>query len=457
MKDRQDNEGGKILYSREAEMSVLGAMVLSPGNIDVVAEMLQEDDFFFAPNRAIYRALVDLHLGGTDIDLVVLKDELQKRKQLKSCGGHQYLLSLVDGIPNAANAATYAETVRDKSILRRLVSACSEIIRDARFSTEDVKTLLDKAQNAIFSIDAKRRFDGVKEIGKVLREVFDDIGDIRDRRERILGLPTGYYELDDLLSGLQKSNLYLVAGRPSMGKTSLAMNIIENLALKERKSVLFCSLEMAATTVVYQMLCSRAKVDSLALRSGKISEEDYQRLVMAAGAFHEASIIIDDNSNLSVMDILARARRMKSERDIAALFVDYLQLIQVPMSARRKADSREREVAYVSSQLKAIAKELEIPVVVISQLNRKPDSRRDYRPKLSDLRESGSLEQDADAVMLLFRPEAYDRETDEKGICYVEVAKNRTGPTGEVSLAFMRQFTRFENLFKKPGEDFGGK
>lgn len=436
----------RLPFSREAEMSVLGAMVVNPSSIDLVAEILRGDEFFFSAHQDIYGAILELHASKRDVDVVLLKEELQKRKKLESCGGAEYLASLIGSVPNAAMAIEYAKVVKDKSILRKLAETCRDVIRSLETDTEDVKDVLDQAQRSILSIDARWRTSGVKKADVLVKKVFEEIEDFRNRRDRTLGLPTGYYDLDDIISGLQQGSFYIVAGRPSMGKTSLAMNMMENLAVKERKPVLMFSMEMASPTVMFQMLCSHARVDSELVRRGKASEEDYQKLVHAAGVLHEAPIFIDDDSDLSITDIRARVRRMKVEFGIEAVFVDYLQLVRIPLESRRRSDSREREVSFISSQLKALAKEVSVPVVVASQLNRKPDSRKDYRPKLSDLRESGSLEQDADVVLLLFRPEVYDKDTDEKGICYVEVAKNRLGPTGEVTLAFLKSFTRFENL-----------
>jgi replicative DNA helicase len=445
-----DTETG-FPMSREAEMSVLGSIIYDNSMIDPVREILSPEDFAFPAHRVIYRAILDLRMQGlSDIDLVILKDELQKRKQIDFCGGSKYLVTLVHTVPVPNNALVYAKTVKEKALLRNLIGVATNTIAAAKNQTEDVNELIDKAQNAIFSIAAKRRIGEIRPFGDVMNETFREIQDIHDRKSRLIGIPTGFYEIDDLISGLQAGQLYIVAGRPSMGKTSLVLKMMENISLKEQKPVLFFSLEMSSSVIVHQMLCSHARVDSRLLRSGRIGEEDFKRLILAGSSLQDAHIFIDDNSDLSIIDIRSRARRFKAEKNIEAVFVDYLQLVRVPADVRRRNDSREREVAYVSSQLKAMSKELEIPVIVVSQLNRKPDTRRDYRPKLSDLRESGSLEQDADVVMLLFRPEAYNKDTDETGICYVDIAKNRLGPIGEVRLVFLREYTRFENIAVNP-------
>ncbi|HLF93326.1 MAG TPA: replicative DNA helicase [Planctomycetota bacterium] len=436
--------------SREAEMALLGAMILDNEVIGDVVEIVgQREMFHFPAHQVVFEAILRLHLERKPIDLVVLRDDLAKDRRLDAVGGADYLMSLAQDVPSAANAASYAETVRDKFVLRNIIETCQKIVHNATRVTEDVDQIRDEAEKAIFQALARGEKGTVRTMTDILHDTFQQIQDIHDRKSRLLGMPTGYYELDDLLSGLQPGQLYIVAGRPSMGKTSFALNILENIALREGKPVLLFSLEMAASQIAQSMLCSHARVDSNLLRSGRVSEEEFQKLVLAAGAFHEARILIDDSADLSALEVRTRARRMKAKEGIQLVVVDYLQ----KMSARqgsRAPESRQLEISMISSNLKALAKEINVPVIALAQLNRQAEGREDRKPLLSDLRESGSIEQDADAVMLLYRDEYYNPNTEKKGVAEVILAKNRTGPVGNVELAFLKHFTRFENLAARP-------
>jgi len=436
--------------SLEAEMALLGAMIFDNEVIgDVVETVSAREMFSYPAHQMIFETLLNLHMARKPIDLVVLKDELAKDRRLEAVGGAEYLASLVDTMPTAANALEYAQTVHDRFVLRNIIETCSKIVHQATSVTQDVDAVRDEAEKALFQALARGEKGTVRTMGDILRETFQQIEDIRDRKSRLLGLSTGYYEIDDLTSGLQDGQLYIVAGRPSMGKTSLAMSMVENVALKEQKPVLFFSLEMAATQIAQSMLCSHARVDSSLLRSGRVSEEDYQRLVLAAGALHDARILVDDSADLSALEVRTRARRMKAKENIRLVVVDYLQKMHA-RQGMRMPESRQLEISMISSNLKALAKELSLPVIALAQLNRQPEGREDRKPMLSDLRESGSIEQDADVVMLLYREDYYNPDTERKGVCEVVVAKNRTGPTKTVELAFLKQFMRFENLAARP-------
>ncbi|HEY3225426.1 MAG TPA: replicative DNA helicase [Planctomycetota bacterium] len=432
-------------HSVEAEMAVLGSMMLDADSAGEVIELIDAEAFYRRPHRLIFEALIDLFLTQRKLDLVTLKAELERRGTIDDAGGIEYCESLVVQVPTSAHAAEYARIVREKAILRQLIGTCTAIVREAGEGGEDPDKLLDKAQALIFDVAAKRGAQPVENLSEILKRTFQQIADIHDRKARLLGLATGFYELDDLLSGLQPSHLYIVAGRPSMGKTSLAMKIAENVAVDLKKPALFFSLEMAGAQIAQQMLCSHCRVDSHRLRSGMLSESEYQKLVLGSGALSEAQILIDDSAELSILEVRARARRQKAEHpELGLIIVDYLQKMHA------KAESREREIAMISSQLKSLAKELEIPVVCLAQLNRRPEGREGNRPQLSDLRESGAIEQDADVVMLLYREDYYNPDTDQKNTCEVVVAKNRTGPTETVKLAFIKEYTRFENLAVQP-------
>jgi replicative DNA helicase len=433
-------------HSREAEMALLGAMIFDNEVIgDVVETVNSREMFAFPAHQIVFEALLRLHLERKPIDLVVLRDDLAKDRRLDQVGGAEYLASLVENVPHAANAPEYARTVQEKFLLRNIIETCQKIVHQATRVTEDVDAVRDEAEKALFQALAKGEKAVVRTMSDILHETFQQIQDIHDRKSRLLGLSTGYYELDDKLSGLQPGQLYVVAGRPSMGKTSFALNIAEHVALREQKPVLLFSLEMASQQIAQSMLCSHARVDSSLLRTGKVSEEDFARLLQAAGLFNEAKIFIDDSADLSALEVRTRARRMKAREGIELVVVDYLQKMTAKQGSKAP-ESRQLEISMISSNLKALAKELKVPVIALAQLNRGAEGREDRRPLLSDLRESGAIEQDADAVMALYREEYYKPDTEKKGVAEVLVLKNRTGPVGNIDMAFIKQFTRFENL-----------
>jgi replicative DNA helicase len=434
--------------SREAEMALLGAMIFENDVIGDVLEIVSDGLAFAYPaHRILFDTILRLHLERRPIDLVVLRDALARDQKLEKVGGADYLLTLVEGVPNAANAPEYARAVHEKAVLRTIIETCRNIIHQSTQVTEDVDQVREEAERALFQALARAEKSTLRPMTQLLQDTFAELEELRDRRGPVLGLSTGFLDLDDLLGGLQSGQLYVVAGRPSMGKTSLAMTIIEHVAVRkeEVKPVLFFSLEMDAKLITKQMLCSRAHVDANLIRTARFSDEEYQRLLTVADDFHPAKILIDDSADLSALEVRTRARRFKAREGLALVVVDYLQKMHATKGAR-PAETRQLEIAMISSHLKSMAKELGVPVIALAQLNRAAEGREDRRPLLADLRESGTIEQDADAVMLLYRDEYYHPDSEHKGICEVIVAKNRTGPTGTVELAFIKQYTRFENL-----------
>ncbi|MDQ7779947.1 MAG: replicative DNA helicase [Planctomycetota bacterium] len=432
-------------HNIEAEICLLGSMILDSSVIGDVLQIVERDSFYRPQHQLIYEALVALYDRRSGVDIVVLKEELARRNALDRIGGHDCLMTLIESVPTAANAEHYATIVKEKAILRNLMGVCSRLLRDASSAQIEPEELLDQAEHMIFDVVKRRtRTESIK-IGDILRVAFTKISDIRDRHgaARMAGIPTGYYDLDDKISGLQESQLIIIAGRPSMGKTSLALNIAEHAGLVEQKPVVLFSLEMSAEAIVQNLLCSHARIPASNLRSGRISEEDFQKLLLAAGRFADAPIYVDDSSMLSALELRARARRYKSDFDVALIVVDYLQLMEIKGSR----DSRQQEISIISRSLKALARELEVPVIALSQLSRAPETRDDRRPRLADLRESGAIEQDADVVILLYRDEYYEPNSSEnKGKCEVIIAKQRSGPTGKIELTFLNEYMRFENL-----------
>lgn len=426
----------------EAEAMLLGSILIDNNVIREVIEILEADAFYLRQNRLIYETIAAMFINQKPVDVVILKDELEKKGVLEEVGGSTYLSSLIDAVPSSENAAHYAAIIKDKSILRYVAGVCNAILKDVGDKTLASDDILDKAQRLIFETIRKRPTKNLAKVGDILRDTFHKLSDIRDRKSRLSGISTGFYEMDDLTSGLQGSNFIVIAGRPSMGKTSLAMRMIEHVGLEQKMGVLFFSLEMSAETLAQIMLCSHCRINYHNLKKGMITDEDFQRLLLAAGRFQEAPIFIDDSTDLSLLDIRARARRLKAEYDIQLIVIDYLQMLHV-----KNMESRQQEIAMASKTLKAVAKELNVPVIALAQLNRDVEKRtEEHIPRLADLRESGAIEQDADIVMLLYREEYYYPNSEKKNICEVIVAKNRTGPMGKFDLAFIKENMRFDNL-----------
>lgn len=428
----------------DAEMSVLGAMLLDREAIGHAIEALSAESFYKEAHAKIYAAIVELFDANHPVDIITLTEHLGKRKEIEAVGGASYISMLLDAVPSAANISHHLRIVRDKFLLRRLITAASGIVSRCYDGREDVNELLDGAEKEIFDIAQRRDTQGFVKIGELIKHSIETVESLYQKKEYVTGVPTGYTDLDTKTAGLQPSDLIIIAARPSMGKTSLALNIAEHAAITARIPTAIFSLEMAREQLVLRMLCSHARVNAHNVRTGFISEKhDFPRLVNAAGKLAAAPIYIDDSPSISVLEMRAKARRLSSRERIGLVIVDYLQLMR---SYSRKTENRQQEISEISRSLKALARELNIPVIVLSQLNREAEQRPDHRPKLSDLRESGAIEQDADVVMLLFREEYYDPDNDEaKGKAEVIIAKQRNGPVGVVKLTFLEECTHFEN------------
>ncbi len=436
----------------EAELSVLGSILLDNEVTGEVLQTLRPDDFYRSDHRQIFDSLVELYDANQKVDLVILRDHLKKKGVLDEVGGVAKLTELVETTPTAANAIYYAEIVKEKALLRRIIGVATEMMRSSYDQTGlSADALLDNAERLIFEIAESRVKAEAVKIKDIMQEVWKRIDQIHDRKGRLTGLDTGFYDLNDLTGGLQNSELIILAGRPSMGKTSFALNLVEYVAVTLEKPVTFFSLEMSKEQLIQNMICSRARISSNKIRKGVVSVEEMKELQMAAGRLAETPIFIDDSSILSLLELRAKARRLKAQENISLVIVDYLQLMEPP-----RAENRQQEIAAISRGLKSLARELAIPVLAVSQLSRAPETRggvESHRPRLSDLRESGALEQDADVVLMLYRDEYYDPDTMEKGIAELAVAKQRSGPAGlkPIRLLFQPEFTRFQNLSAMAG------
>jgi replicative DNA helicase len=426
----------------EAEQSVLGAILLENSAMNKAMEILTEEDFYKTAHRKIYRAMLDLSERGEAIDQITLTEHLKARGELESVGGAAYLAELVQVVPTAANVRYHCKIVRDKALLRGLISTSTEVITRGYDGMGSVDDLLEYAERSVFSLAQGKLGRSFTELKHVIKESLDLVDALSKRKERVTGVPTGYYDLDDLTAGLQASDLIVIAGRPSMGKTSLALGIAQHAAIHHRKSVGIFSLEMSKAQLVLRMLSSEAHVDSHLLRTGKLEKEDWWRLAEAAGRLEQAPIFIDDTGTLTVQQMRGKARRLKAERGLDLLIVDYLQLVQ----GRGDAESRQQEISDISRSLKALAKELNVPVLALSQLSRAVESRKPPIPMLADLRESGAIEQDADVVIFIYREEVYDSNSEKKGIADILVRKHRNGPIGDRQLYFHDRFAKFESL-----------
>ena len=426
----------------DAEQSVLGAMLMNNDAISRVVEEIAPDDFYRMAHRHIFQAILDLYQKNEPADLVTVSTRLKSNGVLEEVGGASYLSSLVDRVPSAANAASYAKIIREKSILRHLIEGATEIIEWSYKDDGRVDTCLDSAEKIIFDIAQKRLKQGFVSVRDVVKDSFKAIEELYEKKQLITGVPTGYKELDKLTCGLQKSDLIIIAGRPSMGKTAFALNIAEHAAINSGIVCAIFSLEMSKEQLVQRMLCSRAEVDASKLRGGFLSEGDWPKLTRAAGLISEAPIFIDDTPAINILELRSKARRLQKNFGLDLLIVDYLQL----MRGIGRIESREREISEISRSLKALAKELRIPVVALSQLNRGVEARQDKRPQLSDLRESGAIEQDADVIAFIYRDEIYNKESPDAGKAEIIIRKQRNGPTGDIVLAFRGNITRFDDL-----------
>jgi len=431
----------------EAEQSVLGGILIENFSINKVVEVLKPDDFYREAHRKIYKALIDLSERDEPADLITLTNELRNNDHLDSIGGASYVASLIDSVPTAANIEYYAKIVKEKSILRKLIQTSTEIITQSYEDRGDVEGFLDEAERAIFDISENRVRPSFYPIRDIVKESFKILERLYEKKELVTGIPSGFKDLDRMTAGFQPSDLIIVAGRPSMGKTAFCLNLAQYAAIQKKIPIAIFSLEMSKEQLGIRMLCSEAHVEGTRLRSGFLSESDWPRLTIAAGNLSDASIYIDDSAALTILELRAKARRLKIEHGgLGMLIVDYLQL----MKGRTRVESRQQEISEISRSLKALAKELNIPVIAVSQLSRKTEERTGNRPQLSDLRESGAIEQDADLILFIYRDEIYNRSDDNpnKGKAEIIIGKQRNGPTGKVDLAFLDKFTTFKELYK---------
>ena len=431
----------------EAEQAVIGSMLTDMEAVISSIEVLKPEDFYREDNKLIYTAMVNLYSRSEPIDLITVKSELESMGKFDQVGGIEYLAELPEKVPTTANASKYIKIVEEKSTLRRLIKTANEIIELGYDPTEDLEDIMEGAEKKIFNIMQDKNQKGYTAIKDVLVDSFTNLEELYNRKQHITGVPTGFIDLDYRTAGLHGSEFILIAARPAMGKSAFVLNIAANAALKANVPVAIFSLEMSKEQMVNRMLCSEAMVDSNKVRTGKLEEEDWAKLAEAIGPLSEAGIYIDDTPGISITEIRARCRKLKLEKDIGLVIIDYLQLVQG--SSKRALGSREQEIAEISRSLKILAKELDVPVIALSQLSRAVEQRPDHRPMLSDLRESGSIEQDADIVMFLYRDDYYNEDSEKKNIAEVIIAKQRSGSTGTVDLRWMGSYTKFVNLEKR--------
>jgi replicative DNA helicase len=434
----------------EAEQSVLGGVLIENEAVHKVMEILTAEDFYRDAHRKIYDALMDLAERDEPADLITLTNELRKKEHLDSVGGASYVTSLIDSVVTAANIEYYAKIVKEKAILRKLIDTSTEIITHSYEDRSDVEGLLDEAERAIFEISENRVKPSFYSIRDIVKQSFKTIERLYEKKELVTGVPSGYRDLDQRTAGFQPSDLIIVAGRPSMGKTAFCLNVAQYAAIEKRIPVGIFSLEMSKEQLVIRMLCSEAQVEGTRLRTGFLTESDWPRLTLAAGNLSDAPIFIDDAAALSVLELRAKARRLNAEHGLGMIMIDYLQL----MRGRAKVENRQQEISEISRSLKALAKELNIPVIAVSQLSRRTEERQGMRPQLSDLRESGAIEQDADVIIFIYRDEVYNRSEDNpnRGKAEIIIGKQRNGPTGKIELAFLEKFTTFKELYKGESE-----
>lgn len=429
----------------DAEKAVLGGALLENDALNVVSELpLTPEDFYSEGNARIFEAMLELFSAGQPVDTVTLRERLATAKKLQAVGGDEYLLQLTNTIPTVANIAAHGKIVREKAVVRRMITACHETSAKGYGDYGTMEEFLDEAERSIFAVAKNRLRNPYEHINDVVVRSFELITKAAERKEHITGLPSGFDALDSYTAGMHPGDLIIIAGRPGMGKTAFALNLAMNACVLRKEPVVFFSLEMPKEQLANRLLCAEARVDAGKLRTGNLSRDDWPRLAGAAGTLSEMPIWLDDTPSLSLLELRSKTRRLKSEAGLALIVVDYLQL----MRSGTRNDSREQEISEISRSLKALAKELSLPIIALSQLNRGVESRgnKDKRPQISDLRESGAIEQDADTIIFIYRDEVYNPESPDKGIAEVIIGKQRAGPTGIVRCGFRKEFTRFENL-----------
>ena len=451
-----DSYGGReVPWSEEAEISVLGGMLIDGDAVARAVETVEEDFFYKEANRRVFRAMARLYNRGEVIDVTTLSNELKSNDELEAVGGMPYLAQLVDAVPTGANIEYHTGILRDKAVLRRLIETSTDIIQDAYDAPAgEVDETLDRAEQRIFQIAQKSQRSGFVWIKEILWPTFEHIEELQQSPDSVTGVPTGYPDLDEMTSGFQPGSLTILAGRPSMGKTALALNFAQHAAIDHEQHVAMFSLEMSKESLVQRLLCAEGRVNSARLRRGRLQDDEYERLARAAGLLNTAPLWIDDTAAINVLELRSKARRLSAEVGLDLIVLDYLQLMTGP----RDAENRQQEISEISRGMKAVAKELNVPVLGLSQLSRAPEQRQDHRPVLADLRESGAIEQDADLVMFVYRPEQYaDPERDDiaeiEGDTELIIGKQRNGPTGTVDLHFHKEWTLFESRSRR---DEGG-
>ena len=450
------NEAGSVVQeverqfprSIEAECAVLGSAIIDNDILPSALEKLSPESFYKDAHRKIFVALVELYNVNKAIDLVTLSNHLKSKNQIEAVGGASYLSQLVDSVPSVSNSAHYVTIVWEKALLRRLLEISQYITNECMDATADLKEVIDTAEQQIFDISTTKQTSATVPFKELIKDSIETVERLYQNKSITSGTPTHFKDFDDITGGLHPSDMIVVAARPAMGKTSFVMNIMENVALMEKLPVAFFSLEMSKEQLALRMLCSHAHVSSQKVRRGFLAERDFPDLVNAAGKLAAASIFIDDTPNLSVLELRAKARRLKKLYDIKLIAIDYLQLMQPPV---KRVENRQQEISQISRSIKALARELQVPIIVISQLNRAVESRTDHRPQLSDLRESGAIEQDADLVIMLLRRDYYDPD-EEQGVTDVFVAKHRNGPVGDLKLRFFEEYTMFANYTARDEE-----
>ena len=440
-------ELGKVPpHDLEAEQAIIGSMLTDRDAVISAIEILKEEDFYREDNKAIYTAILNLYNRAEPIDIITVKSELESMGKFEQVGGLEYLAELPEKVPTTANAMKYIKIVEEKSTLRRLIKTANEIIELGYSPTEDVEDIMEGAEKKIFNIMQEKNQKGYAPIKDVLVESFTKLEELYNRKQHITGVPSGFTELDYRTAGFHGSELILIAARPAMGKTAFALNIATNAAVKANVPVAVFSLEMSKEQLVNRILCSESMVDSNKVRTGKLEEDDWTKLAGARGPLSEAEIFIDDTPGINITEIRAKCRKLKLEKNIGMVVIDYLQLIQ---GSNKRGGSREQEISEISRSLKILAKELDVPVIALSQLSRAAEQRPDHRPMLSDLRESGAIEQDADIVMFLYRDDYYNQDSEKKDIAEIIIAKHRGGSTGTVELLWLGSYTKFVNLERR--------
>lgn len=443
----------ELPYSKEAEEGVIGCILFEAKSISAAVEIVKAEDFYLAAAREIFAAAVELFNNNKPIDIVSISDELSKRDKLDAIGGSIYLANLAAAVSTSEHAAYYAKIIKSKAVLRKLISASAGIMKSAYDDTEDLEKILDNAEQAIFDVSSSKESNDIVPVSDVVMEAYNSMVENAMNPSGINGLDTGFEELNYRTGGLHGGELILIAGRPGMGKSSFAVNIAEHIAFKENKTVAIFNLEMPKVQIVNRIMCSQALVDSHKMKSGEIEADDWVRIGRAVNKFYQAPMFIDDTATITVSEIRAKCKRLKQTHQLELIVIDYLQLMQAP----GRVESRQQEISSISRSLKILAKELDIPVIALSQLSRNVESRSDKRPMLSDLRESGAIEQDADIVMFLYRDEYYNKESEDKGVAECIIAKHRSGETSTFKLGWQGCYTKFLNMERDENKSIGNE